>query len=528
MKKLSIILLIISILCLFASCETLPEELPDEIPEELPDIGIHTHLMSDWAVVDEPTCLATGLEESVCECGYKETRELPITDHSWVDASCKAPKTCSVCEETVGEAIDHSYTEATCLVPSTCKHCGDIVGTTLPHNYGFDAICTVGGEYAPVGEYKFQSNGDGTCALVNGGSYNVHAAIPSVSPDGDIVTSIYGAFTGSSCIRTVVIPDTVTQIGYQAFANCAGLLEVTIPDSVTEIGYGAFSGCTSLKLDKLPKNLEKIGEGAFGLCIFDDLVIPDSVTIIDKYAFERATIGILTLGHGLETVKDYGFMNATIDMVFVPDLSTWCKIDFTTQRSNPLLPPEFSDHTVKFFVDGELLTDLVIPEDITVVKQYAFDHCTSLKSVVIPDQVTEIGDYAFANCPNVESIKMGDGVTTIGVNSFAYCTSLTDLTLSRRLEAIPSAFIHCRSLEFVDIPDSVKIIDREAFYNCTSLRTLVLGHGLEEIGIAAFGWCPLDNIYYVGTGDEFAKVTIPDYYLNFSHEQVQCGHVRWE
>ena len=532
MKKLFIVFLILAMFAILASCEALPEELPEElpseIPDELPDIGTHTHVMSDWAVVDEPTCLATGLEESVCECGYKETRELPITDHIWVEASCKAPKTCDLCEETDGEPLDHSYTEATCLAPSTCEMCGDTVGIALSHQYNYEAICITCGNYAPVGEYKFQSNGDGTCALVNGGSYNVHAVIPSVSPDGDIVTSIDGAFHGSSCLRTVVIPDTVTKINYQAFANCAGLLEVTIPDSVTEIGYGAFSGCTSLKLDKLPKNLEKIGEGAFSLCSFEDLVIPDSVTVIDKFAFERATIGILTLGRGLETVKDYGFMNATIDMVFVPDLSTWCKIDFTTQRSNPLIPPEFSDHTVKLFVDGELLTDLVIPEDITVIKQYAFDHCTSLKSVVIHDRVTEIGDYAFANCQNVESIKMGDGVTTIGVNSFAYCTSLTDLTLSQSLEAIPSAFAYCRSLEFVDIPDSVKIIDREAFFRCTSLRTLVLGHGLEEIGIAAFGECPLVNIYYVGTGDEFAKVIIPDYYLNFSHDQVQCGHVRWE
>lgn len=524
MKKLSIIFLIMAILCILASCETPPEELPD-LPD---DGGIHAHIMSDWSIVTEPTCEADGLKEASCDCGYKETEAIPALGHDWVEATCNAPKACNSCQITEGEKLEHSYSEATCLVPSTCEYCGETVGTTLYHNYGLDAVCTMCGNYAPVGQYKFQSNGDGTCTLVNGGSYNVHAVIPSVSPDGDIVTSIYGAFTGSSCIRTVVIPDTVTQIGYQAFANCAGLLEVTIPDSVTEIGYGAFSGCTSLKLDKLPKNLNYIGEAAFGRCVFDDLVIPDSVNKIDKFAFGNSTINSFVIGDGLKTVKMDAFSNATINKVYVSSLSVWCDIEFETQRSNPLFPPEFSDHTVKFFVGGELLTDLVIPEDITVVKQYAFDHCTSLKSVIIPDHVTKIGDYAFANCPNVESVKMGSGVKSLGVHSFSYCTSLTDLTLSQSLEAIPCAFIYCRSLEFVDIPDSVKLIEREAFFRCTSLRTLVLGHGLEEIGIAAFGECPLDNIYYVGTGDELAEVTVPDYYLNFSHDQIQCGHVRWE
>ena len=496
MKKLSIIFFILSILCLFASCEPLPEELPDENPDD----GIHVHIMSEWTVAEEPTCVAVGLEESTCACGFKETRELSLTDHSWVDASCQAPKTCETCGETTGLARLHIYDN--------------------------DAICIYCGNYAPVGEYKFQSNGDGTCALVDGGAYNVHAVIPSVSPDGDVVTAIHGAFKGSRCLRSVIIPDTVTTIGSEAFANCNGPLEVTFPDSVTEIGYGAFSGCKDLRINHLPNKLEEIGEEAFYLCVFDNLVIPDSVTKIGFVAFAEAKIASLTIGRGLETVSQGAFEDAIIDKVYITDLSTWCSIDF---YSNPLTPPKgkFNDHVVELYVDGKLLTDLVIPDDVTVVKDHAFEYCMSLKSVVIPDHVTGIGWYAFANCRNIESVKIGNGIESLYSNSFDYCTSLTDLTLGENILEI-SDFMHCDSLELVDIPDSVRLIGNYSFFSCDSLKTVILGKGIEEIGLAAFGECPLDNIYYVGTCEEFDLFLSNDYYNTFSHDQVQCGYQRSE
>ena len=488
MKKLTIILLILSVIFVIASCVAPPEELPDD--------GIHVHIMSDWTVVNEPTCVAVGLEESTCACGFKETREIPIIDHSWIKASCQAPRTCETCGETTGLARLHIYDN--------------------------DAICIYCDNHAPVGEYKFRSNGDGTCALVDGGAYNVHAVIPSVSPDGDVVTAIHGAFKGSRYLRSVIIPDTVTTIGSEAFANCNGPLEVTFPDSVTEIGYGAFSGCTSLKLNKLSSNLKTIGEEAFVLCEFDDLVIPDSVIEIAPFAFVDAKITSLTLGRGLEAIGSFAFGYAIIDKICVPDLSTWFKIEFYT----PILAPlEDSDHTAQLYVGGELLTDLVIPDDVTEIKDCTFQYCTSLRSVVIPDHVTGIGWYSFANCPNLKSVKIGNGIESLFSNSFDYCTSLTDLTLGENLIEICD-FKHCKSLEFVDIPDSVWLIGNYSFFGCSSLRTVILGHGIKEIGYSSFGECPIENVYYVGTCEEYDAFLLSGYYLIFSHDQVQCEYKR--
>lgn len=61
--------------------------------------------------------------------------------HVWKDATCKAPKTCTKCGETEGEASSHDFLPATCIRPRTCKSCGLTEGSTAEHTW-IDATCT--------------------------------------------------------------------------------------------------------------------------------------------------------------------------------------------------------------------------------------------------------------------------------------------------------------------------------------------------------------------------------------------------
>ena len=60
--------------------------------------------------------------------------------HEWADASCSAPKTCSLCGETGGEALGHEWQEATCTEPMTCLRCGDTQGEAPGHSWQ-EATC---------------------------------------------------------------------------------------------------------------------------------------------------------------------------------------------------------------------------------------------------------------------------------------------------------------------------------------------------------------------------------------------------
>lgn len=96
---------------------------------------------------------ATCTEPRTCsECGEVEGEAL---GHAWVDATCSAPKTCSVCGATEGETLEHVWVDASCSAPKTCSVCGATEGEALEHtlteaNYQQEATCKICGE--TVGE----------------------------------------------------------------------------------------------------------------------------------------------------------------------------------------------------------------------------------------------------------------------------------------------------------------------------------------------------------------------------------------
>ena len=111
---------------------------------------------------------------------------------------------------------------------------------------------------------EFTSNGDGTCYLSGIGTCeDVHVVVPTHSPEGDKVVAIgtyeyeedpctgtlYGdsVFKNWECLLSIVIPDTVTEIGDFACEYCKKLRRVEIGDGVTTIVNEAFSNYSALK-----------------------------------------------------------------------------------------------------------------------------------------------------------------------------------------------------------------------------------------------------------------------------------------
>ena len=232
-----------------------------------------------------------------------------------------------------------------------------------------------------------------------------------VLPD-NITTIPGGAFMGAEDIVSVTIPDGVTSIGRSAFAGCSSLTSVTIPDSVTDIGNYAFEWCSSLESVNIEENssLQTIGDDAFFRCSnLTSFTIPSSVTSIGDSAFQYCnSINELHIGD----VASY------LNIVF-ENLSSWY-----AYYSSPL---RATSRDVNLYVKGELLTDLVIPEEVDSIPFYAFHNVRHLSSVTIPNSVTSIGTSAFYGCNNLTSITIPESVKSIGSSAFYGCTKLIEV-----------------------------------------------------------------------------------------------------
>ena len=217
-----------------------------------------------------------------------------------------------------------------------------------------------------------------------------------VIPDG--ITALNKTFSGCNSLKSITIPYSVTSIGNSAFSGCSSIRSVTIPDSVTSIGDYAFSGCSSIRSVTIPDSVTSIGGYAFSGCkSLTSITIPDSVTSIGGYAFS-------------------GCKN--LNRVNIPDLAAWCKIDFETASFNPL------SYAHNLYLNGERVENLVIPDGVTSISDYAFYGCTGLTSVTFPDGLNIIPESAFSNCSNLKAIIIPTSMEYIRKDAFSGCDNI--------------------------------------------------------------------------------------------------------
>lgn len=87
---------------------------------------------------------------------------------------------------------------------------------------------------------------------------------------------------------------------------------------VKKIGDYAFYEKKNLKKITLPKGLETIGRGAFQFCKLDSVVIPDSVSEIEGYAFDTNGLKSVVLSKNLKIIGERAFAQNNISQITIP------------------------------------------------------------------------------------------------------------------------------------------------------------------------------------------------------------------
>lgn len=278
------------------------------------------------------------------------------------------------------------------------------------------------------------------------------------------------AFSKCSTLKSVTIPDSVMIIGNEAFFNCNGLNNVKIGKSARIIGEQAFRGC-SMKSITLPDCVTDIGDAAFADCRFTTFSLPVSVKKIGSNAFlwcenlERFTIP--------DTVT------------YISDnMFSCCK-----KLASITIPRSVTSIGASAFSGCDSLTDITIPDSVTSIGNYAFTGCNGLKHVTIPKSVVSITIGLFSSCKNLTSVTIPDSIKYIASGSFSGCTSLSKFTIPDSVTRIGSnAFSGCTNLTNVTISGSVKYIEDYAFLGCVNLTNVKIPRTVESIGTKAFGY----------------------------------------
>ena len=266
--------------------------------------------------------------------------------------------------------------------------------------------------------------------MANADAVEIDGIYYNIISKGEIaeVTSNPNNYSGD-----LVIPSNITyngknypvkKIGDDSFKNCENLTSLIISDGVTEIGNYVFWFCKSLKSLTIPPSLNKIGNTPFLEC-------------------------------------------NSFSAVYIEDLTSWCQIDFP-DGDNPIA---YANH---LYLNNVEVIDLVIPNDVTLLRNSVFSGCKEFKTVTLPNSITSIGRRAFENCIKLTKINIPNNIKEIPMYMLCGCESITSIT----------------------IHDGITEIGQWAFEGCSKLETVKIGSNVATIGTFAFRKCPnLKDVY---------------------------------
>lgn len=149
-----------------------------------------------------------------------------------------------------------------------------------------------------------------TVQKIGAGAFYNCTSLRSVEWGKELEEIKENAFTGCKSLEgTLFLPDSLKCICRDAFSRCASIDSLVLPDSVSELGTYAFLYCVGLKEIKIGKGLSKLSRGVFRGCSkIHELVVPKNILLIEEDAFCKCTnLERVYMETGIQSIKNHAF-----------------------------------------------------------------------------------------------------------------------------------------------------------------------------------------------------------------------------
>lgn len=246
-----------------------------------------------------------------------------------------------------------------------------------------------GEQVNPSSDFAYTADG-GEVTITDYVGTSEHVLIPDTI-DGLPVTALGHRAFYEKTVTTVVVPDSVTEIGAACFSGDNYLVSLKLPDGLKRLPPASLESCMRLYDFDLPQSLEKIYSSVFEFNYYlTHLTLPSSLTEIEQLNF----IGL------------YGLQSLTL----AEDNAA-----FKLDETNGLLMTADGTRLLHCFSDISPAEEIILPEGVKIVDPFAFHYDYDVERIVLPEGVETIGAMAFAMCPNLTEIVIPASVTDIGV-----------------------------------------------------------------------------------------------------------------
>ena len=329
-----------------------------------------------------------------------------------------------------------------------------------------------------------------------------------VLPDG-MISIEKQAFAECRSLTSISMPNSLESIGMQAFINCYELKNVTIGDNVSFVGEQAFlycdkivtnkkNGCgylgnkenpylillntydKSMTASEIEDTCRIVCVDAFHNCHYlYKIVIPDNTVQLCGGCLIPSLIS-LTIGKNVKTLPSTQIFDA-------------CKVFELINKSS--IPLTFGKQEFRMLVGQAKMIISDPSESLITIEQESFvvyeennektllGYIGNSKNVLIPNNITNIGDYAFTGNKEITSIVIPEGVTNIGYRAFSECDSLKEITIPNSIRHIGEDItFFCPAIERINTPDNMDDVEytylenRETFKETTYGGSTYLGN----------------------------------------------------